>query len=303
MTFEEFGAALRAEREKRGLDIDDIADQLKINPRQLRALESGDIDSLPHPAYARGFIRSYANFLGMSKEEIHQALDNIQSQPLKQPSQASDIQVQDPHPEPQAKKGKGLLILAILCILGGGGYYAWHEGYVQEFMDQHINTGQDRDELQSADSAMAEKDAARTREPEKSEPPREEPSHALPIGQTVPAPMAVEGVPDNTPAEAATEAISSAAAEEPQATSQDSGKHKLIITAIEECWINSTADKTDTRQFSLRKGDTFALPFSESLQLKLGNAGGVRLRYDGRDLPPAGTSGQVKTITFPPKEN
>ena len=63
MTFEELGASLRAEREKRGLRLDDAANKLKINPRQLRALENGDMAALPHAAYARGFIRSYANWL------------------------------------------------------------------------------------------------------------------------------------------------------------------------------------------------------------------------------------------------
>ena len=51
---------------------------------------------------------------------------------------------------------------------------------------------------------------------------------------------------------------------------------------------------------SLRKGDTFALTFTKSLELKLGNAGGVRLRYDGEELPPVGATGQVRTLTFPP---
>ncbi|MEG6594164.1 DUF4115 domain-containing protein, partial [Desulfovibrio sp. 1188_IL3213] len=78
------------------------------------------------------------------------------------------------------------------------------------------------------------------------------------------------------------------------------GPHKVIITATEECWVHSSADNTDTRQFSLRKGDTFALTFSKSLELKLGNAGGVRIRYDGEELPPVGGSGQVRTLTFPP---
>ena len=87
-----------------------------------------------------------------------------------------------------------------------------------------------------------------------------------------------------------------------QAGEVQPGTHKLIITATEECWIHSSADKTDTRQFSLRKGDTFALTFSKSLELKLGNAGGVRLRYDGEELPQAGQSGQVRNLTFPPAD-
>ena len=70
MNFEEAGAALRAEREKRNLTIEDVAEELKISPRQLRALENGDLDSLPHPAYAKGFIRSYASWLGLRPEDL-----------------------------------------------------------------------------------------------------------------------------------------------------------------------------------------------------------------------------------------
>ncbi|MDE5878919.1 MAG: helix-turn-helix domain-containing protein, partial [Desulfovibrio sp.] len=77
MNFDELGAALRAEREKRGLRIEDAADHLKISARHLRALEEGDAAALPHPAYARGFIRSYAAYLGMSPEEIHNALNGV----------------------------------------------------------------------------------------------------------------------------------------------------------------------------------------------------------------------------------
>jgi cytoskeleton protein RodZ len=41
------------------------------------------------------------------------------------------------------------------------------------------------------------------------------------------------------------------------------------------------------------------LTFTKKLVLKLGNAGGVRIRLDGRELEPPGTAGQVKTLTFP----
>ena len=70
MTLEELGAALRAEREKRGLSIEDVANHLKIGARLLRALEEGDASSLPHLAYAKGFIRSYSSYLGMAAEEV-----------------------------------------------------------------------------------------------------------------------------------------------------------------------------------------------------------------------------------------
>ena len=42
MTLEELGALLRAERERRGLSIEDVSAHLKISVRKLRALEDGD---------------------------------------------------------------------------------------------------------------------------------------------------------------------------------------------------------------------------------------------------------------------
>lgn len=78
--------------------------------------------------------------------------------------------------------------------------------------------------------------------------------------------------------------------------------HRIIITALEECWIYSSADDTNTRQFTLLKGSTFALAFSKKLVLKFGNAGGVSIRYNGKDLPPVGKVGEVKTVTFPPEQ-
>ncbi|HUN94550.1 MAG TPA: helix-turn-helix domain-containing protein, partial [Burkholderiaceae bacterium] len=60
-----FGAALCAARERRGLTIGDIASRLHLHPRQVRALEAGDIAALPRAPYARGFLRNYARELDL----------------------------------------------------------------------------------------------------------------------------------------------------------------------------------------------------------------------------------------------
>lgn len=325
MTFEELGAALRSEREKRNITIDDAASQLKISPRLLLALESGDVDSLPHPAYVRGFIRSYAGWLGMGQEEIQEALAGIQTDGAK-PGQARAPRKDTPRRDTPRASGKGgfgkaLLFLIILCAIAGGIYYAWQKGYL-DFIDKYINSGKSATErLQSADTFMAEKDAARklatsVEQAKKDEPVTTVPGHIVPLPANQPPIVATPTVPPlKTPAADKAEARAEAPLEAPtpasaQATPADEpaatmppGQHKLIITAVEECWVHSNADKTDTRQFSLRKGDTFALTFADSLELKLGNAGGVHLRYDGKDLPAPGSSGQVRTLSFPPKNN
>jgi len=54
------GAQLKAQREALGLSVEQIADQLKLAPRQVVALEAGDYASLPNMAVTRGFVRAYA---------------------------------------------------------------------------------------------------------------------------------------------------------------------------------------------------------------------------------------------------
>lgn len=57
------GKTLQSEREAMGWSIEQVADQLKLAPRQVLALEAGDYASLPSPAVTRGFIRAYAKLL------------------------------------------------------------------------------------------------------------------------------------------------------------------------------------------------------------------------------------------------
>lgn len=57
------GAQLKAQREALGLSVDQIADQLKLAPRQVVALEAGDYAALPNMAVTRGFVRAYAKVL------------------------------------------------------------------------------------------------------------------------------------------------------------------------------------------------------------------------------------------------
>ena len=64
------GAALREERERQGLSLEDLEKRTKIRTRYLRALENEDWDILPGPTYVKGFMRAYADALGLDAEEL-----------------------------------------------------------------------------------------------------------------------------------------------------------------------------------------------------------------------------------------
>lgn len=59
------GSQLREARERQGLPLEGIAHSLRIPMRTLRALEDGESVSLPADVYVRGFVRQYAEVLGL----------------------------------------------------------------------------------------------------------------------------------------------------------------------------------------------------------------------------------------------
>jgi len=63
-------AALVAAREARGLTPADVVAALKLSPRQVAALESGDWSALPGLAFCRAALRSYGRLLGVSVEPL-----------------------------------------------------------------------------------------------------------------------------------------------------------------------------------------------------------------------------------------
>lgn len=64
----EFGASLRHERERRGISLDEIAEQTKVSASLLSGLERGDLSRWPAGIFRRAFVRSYATAVGMDPE-------------------------------------------------------------------------------------------------------------------------------------------------------------------------------------------------------------------------------------------
>ena len=66
----EFGAALRRERERRGIALDAVAERTKIGLALLAGLERGDLTRWPSGIFRRAFIRAYADAIGLSPDEV-----------------------------------------------------------------------------------------------------------------------------------------------------------------------------------------------------------------------------------------
>ena len=78
------GENLRAARERKGLTLERVADETNIAKRYLTGLETEDFTVFPGEPYVIGFLRNYAEYLGLSSDELVSTYKNmkIQEQPV-----------------------------------------------------------------------------------------------------------------------------------------------------------------------------------------------------------------------------
>jgi cytoskeleton protein RodZ len=114
----EVGAQLQKARLERGEDLDTVAQYLRISPAYLAGIEEGDLSTLPGRTYALGFLRSYADHLGLDGQDlvtqIKSAVGNL--------TRKQRLRIHTPMPESRLPKTP---ILAISLVLILAVYGAW----------------------------------------------------------------------------------------------------------------------------------------------------------------------------------
>ena len=63
------GEKLRQAREERGISISEVAEQTRISPIYIESIENDDYKTLPGGIFNKGFVRSYAKFIGFDEQE------------------------------------------------------------------------------------------------------------------------------------------------------------------------------------------------------------------------------------------
>lgn len=69
MTRVDIGPYMRGLREHFGLSQQDVSERLHIRHRYINAIENGSFDQMPGRAYAKGYVHTYAEFLGLDAEQ------------------------------------------------------------------------------------------------------------------------------------------------------------------------------------------------------------------------------------------
>ncbi len=115
------GAALKAERERQGLTLDQMGERTKIAKRHLLTLEEGRFGDLPGKTYAVGFARSYARALGLSEAPIVDGVRDAMgvAAPVVPTRNLDYLEPGDPARIPSSALAWGVAALFVIILVAG----------------------------------------------------------------------------------------------------------------------------------------------------------------------------------------
>lgn len=124
------GTLLREARERANLSQEDIASKLKLAPRQIAAIETGDWNALPERTFTRGFMRSYARIVGLDPDIV--GLDRSPSQPnaggeLKPTPDAIGEIARETERDRRSAARWAVPLLLVAVLVAGVTYFQWGE--------------------------------------------------------------------------------------------------------------------------------------------------------------------------------
>jgi cytoskeleton protein RodZ len=117
------GVVLREAREAAGLSIDAVAQQLKLHPRQVQALEEGRHDVLPGRTFVRGFLRNYARALQLDPERLLAMLPDAAPESLGTTAHnMGEIRFEN---EPRRSWSRWVIPLALIALIALAAVYEY----------------------------------------------------------------------------------------------------------------------------------------------------------------------------------
>ncbi len=261
---ETVGSFLKTEREKQQKSLSEVANATRIGKSTLAALEDGKGDFLPPQSYVRGFLRIYASELGLDPDEVIQMYDTELLDCGKWEPQ-KELKGQAPPVITRSTVFAGLALVCIAVLL----YCAYY--------------------FSSMDTSSP--DAG----------PAVEPVSVTQNAEVPPEPTAVERA--EVPPHKGQQSVSTPAPvvqeSDTEVKATEEKKFMVKFVASELTWIRIEVNDSEPFEIMLREGESYRKSASESMRVRIGNAGGIRLFYNDIPIDIPGNEGQPVNLTFP----
>jgi cytoskeletal protein RodZ len=271
----EISKYLHQVREEKGIRIEEVAAKTNIRLYFLQALDAGKFTELPEPVYVQGFIRRYADILGLDGQALAKNFH----------LNAAAVAVQEPHHEETEQITKKpnfripLFVPFILLIAGAA------IALVHIFNPRLIT------------QSSVQEDSAATQ-------PITDPS-PLTVAPPAATPDSIVTNSENSPPSPTTAPLNNSATATPSVTpSAENNPDTPLAVTLElqgNSWLQVKADGKTEFVGELSKGDRRTWTAKKQLTVRSGNAGAVLISVNEKQAQVLGANGRVKEVTYTPE--
>jgi cytoskeleton protein RodZ len=268
------GSLLRKAREERNIDLDEAVRATRIRRKNLEALENDEWSKLPSEVFVKGFLRSYAGFLGLDKEMV-----------LNYYSKASPLEKYKPHAlreiSLQPRRWHLIILIAILALsLIGSIVYLKRKNIsiVGKAFDYLVTRS-----LVEEKEYTVEQGADTMKEGVPSEDKEVTEESAL-LAETAQGPEVVEEL---------------AVLEGPEGERPPSPRFTLTAHVSNRTWIAIYIDDGPAKEYLFQRGDTMKWTADKGFDILVGNAAGIDFLLNGKEVGYLGPEGKVVRLKLP----
>jgi cytoskeletal protein RodZ len=262
---EPFGKLLLDARAARGMNLREVSASTKIAVSKLQAIERDEIESLPGGIFTRGFVRSYAEAVGLDPQ------DTLAKFEARFPDESSVATLHatiagraNEEFVRRQRTAKGVIWLAVLAVP----LVVW------------LLSAAIPDDIWSPVADEAVSGGAEPVSAPGSEPSPEPPSSPEPV-----FPPAVESAARSDPAPVAP---------------ADSGRLTMEISPTGDCWVVASADGDTVISRLLGAAEREVVVAQNAIELRIGDAGAFAFTINQRPGRSLGASGEVVNVRVTP---
>jgi len=272
-----YGQYLKKTREDKQISIEQVARESKISLDVLHAIEDEDSERLPDDVFVRGFIRTYSEITDADPDVALKLYNPSYVKPI----QSKHVKKKRSRSASDSKNGLKLFVMAvalfviIICSYFGIRFMNQDQEQetmpVNEMLEQNSDAPSGNENNKEIDEKEKTSDiTGNSEQPEDLQPEKPVDESAL-------------GMHEEVDKEKENERLT----------------YKLSITCLEKTWMKIITDGEKPVEHTLKPGDILDLEAHSGYNLLIGNASGVKLKFNDTYIPVPGKSGQVVNINLP----
>ncbi len=288
------GGLLKDKRLSKGIALEKIAADLKIRVSFLKALEEENFDIFPADVYTMGYIRTYAMYLGIDPEPLIEEF-----KVLRERQKVSEMTVPEISEADKMESRSGfsfkpqVLIPAVIILIGGIAIFSIFKTTRQqkEFTlpvppvpVQSSQTSSDNTLNQAEPSSQQVRPQAQAITPPPAPVAKKEPASTI----------SPDPVSDNKSITQPSVGVS----QKNKDFLETPEGYNLKIVANELSWLLVESEE-GSHDITIKPGEVVQYTSKKGFKIKTGNAGGIKLFLNGKDMGSPGKSGEVKIINLP----